>query len=65
MIWQEPRRIVAGRSHGSDAHVVLVAMARAVEPPATGHRVALRLPAIGRFGVELGPDGLASVSVTN
>src|SRR5258708_32684201 len=58
MVWQEPRRIVAGASHGRNAHVVLVTIARSVELPAAGHRMALRRPAIGRFGVELGPNGL-------
>src|SRR2546427_2094401 len=54
----EPRRIVAGGSHGGNADAVLVAVDRAVELPATDHHVPLRPLAICRFGVELDADGI-------
>src|SRR2546427_140362 len=54
----EPRRIVAGGSHGGNADAVLVAVDRAVELTATDHHVPLRPLAICRFGVELDADGI-------
>src|SRR5438128_1452236 len=58
MVWEEPRRVVAGCSRGRNAHIVLVAIAQPIELPATRHGVALRLPAIRPIGVELDADGL-------
>src|SRR5207245_10209188 len=58
VVWEEPRRVVVGRAHGRNPHIVLVAMARPVELPATRHGVALRLPAIRRFRVQLDADSL-------
>src|SRR2546422_11702317 len=63
VVWEEPRRVVVGRAHGRNPHIVLVAMARPLELPATRHGVAPRPQAIRRFGVQLDADSL-SVAAT-
>src|SRR2546422_3176813 len=51
VVWEEPRRVVVGRAHGRNPHIVHVAMARPRELPAPPHCGALRLPPLRPLGV--------------